>query len=189
VGQARQAADQVKSTRKVLMLIAASAAIGIGAAPRFASAQAPDTRAETDACRDGAATGMYRRCALWMEGSKVRRGEDGAVVTRQFLIMPPKLSHFVVGDSALAYANLFERRSKQSTALYVLGVALVAISIANAECGGQYNGCAYDYGFDSPGFPLLIAGAVAGGLGAHFRVRATRAGQQAIWWNNARFAR
>src|SRR5690348_999025 len=110
------------------MLIVASAAISTAAVGQ-------DTRPDVEACRDSTATGMYRRCALWMEGDKVRRGEEGTIVARQFLIMPPKLSRWVVGDSALAYANLFERRHKQSTALYVLGVALVAISIANAECG------------------------------------------------------
>ena len=172
----------MRMARQVLMLIVASATIGT-----VASAQ--DTRPDSEACRDSAATGLYRRCALWMEGNKVRRGEDGVVVARQTFIIPPRLSRVVVGDSAVEYANLFERRTKQSTAMAVLGGVLMAISMANAECGGDYNGCAYDWGFDSPGFPLLVAGAVSVGISAHFQVRAHRAGEKAVWWNNARFAR
>jgi hypothetical protein len=164
------------------MLIVASATVG-----SVASAQ--DTRPDSEACQDSVATGMYRRCALWMEGMKVRRGEEGVVVARQMFIIPPRLSRVVAGDSALAYANLFERRSKQSTAMAILGGVLMAISVANAECGGAYSGCAYDWGFDSPGFPLLVAGAVSVGISAHFQVRAMRAGAKAVWWNNSRFAR
>jgi hypothetical protein len=170
------------------MLIVASATIGSGV-PRSASGQAPDTRPDSEACRDSVATGMYRRCALWMEGTKVRRGQEGVVVARQTFIMPPRLSRVVAGDSALAYATLFERRSTQATSLAILGGVLVGISVANAKCGGAYSGCAYDWGFDSPGFPLLLAGALSVGIGAHFQVRATRAGAKAVWWNNSRFAR
>ena len=172
----------MRKAREVLMLIVASAAIGT-----VASAQ--DTRPDSEACRDSVATGMYRRCALWMEGTKVRRGEEGVVVARQLFIIPPRLSRVVAGDSAVAYANLFERRSKQGTAMAILGGILVAISVANAECGGDYNGCAYDWGFDSPGFPLLVAGTISVGIGAHFQVRAMRSAAKAVWWNNSRFAR
>jgi hypothetical protein len=172
----------MRKARQVLLLVVASATIGT-----VASAQ--DTRPDSEACRDSAATGLYRRCALWMEGNKVRRGEDGVVVARQAFIIPPRLSRVVVGDSALAYANLFERRSKQATAMAVLGGVLMAISVANAECGGDYNGCAYDWGFNSPGFPLLLAGVASIGIGAHLQARGLRAGAQAVWWNNARYAR
>jgi hypothetical protein len=164
-----------------LVLIAASAAVS--------TASAQNTGTETAACRDSATTAMYRRCALWMDGGKVRRGEQGAVVGRRMLIIPAHLSRLVAGDSAMAYANLFERRSKQSTALVVLSGILIGISVSNAHCGGQYSGCAYDWGFNSAGFDLLAGGVVLTGLGVHFQERANQAGTQAVWWNNARFAR
>ena len=172
----------MKGIVRTLMLVVASATIsgGVGA---------QDTRPDAEACRDSVATGMYRRCALWMDGTRFRRGEEGVVVARPSFLVPAHLSQVVSGDSALAYANLFERRSKQATALAVLGGVLMAVSVANADCGGTYNGCAYDWGFDSPGFPLLIGGAVMVGISASFQVRAVRAGAKSVWWNNARYAR
>ena len=170
--------------KNVLLLVVASATIS-------AVAAAQDTRSDAAACLDTSAAlvGMYQRCALWMEGNKVHRGEEGTIVARQRIILPPRLSRFVVGDSAIRYANLFERRSKQSTALYVLSGVFVALSAFNAQCGGDYNGCAYDYGFDSPGFSLLITGGVLSVLGAGFHVSAQKAGARAVWWNNARYSR
>jgi hypothetical protein len=172
----------MKGTARTLLLVVALATIS-------SVAGAQDTRPDVEACRDSAVTDTYRRCALWMDGNNFRRGEEGLVVARQFFIVPAHLSRVVSGDSAVAYANLFERRSKQATALAVLGGVLMAVSVANADCGGTYNGCAYDWGFDSPGFPLLLAGAVSVGIGAHFQVRAVRAGAKSVWWNNARYAR
>jgi hypothetical protein len=169
--------------KKILMLVVASAAIS-------GTAAAQDTRSDNVACLDTtAAAGMYRRCALWMEGNKVHRGEEGTVVTRQGFFVPPHLTRFVAGDSARAYANKFERRSKQSIALFVLGGIFTGLSVAQARCGGQYSGCAYDYGFDSPGFNMLLAGGVMAAVGGGLQVSAAKAGHRAVWWNNARFAR
>lgn len=179
----------MKHVKQVLMLVATAVAIGIGGAPRSASGQAPDMRPDTEACRDSVVTGMYRRCALMFEGNKVRRGSDGVVVAGQGLFGPPHLTRIVVGDSAMAYARLFERRSNQSMALLFLGGVVIGLSATQADCSGQYSGCAYDWGFGSPAFAMLLGGGILTGIGAHFQIRATRAGAKAVWWHNERFAR
>jgi hypothetical protein len=171
----------MSKARQVMMLIVASATIGT-----MASAQ--DGRPDSEACRDSVATGLYRRCALWMENGRIRRGEEGVIVGRQFFIMPPRLSRVVAGDSALAYANLFERRSKQSTGMALLGGVLFGVSLASTGCDGS-NSCISDWGFGNAGFPLLIAGTASLGIGAHLQVRALRAAAKSVWWNNSRFAR
>jgi hypothetical protein len=89
----------------------------------------------------------------------------------------------------MTYARRFERRSKQSVALMVLGGAVMIFSISKADCGGTYAGCKYDYGFNSPGFNTLLAGGVLSGTGAYLEMRALRSGAKAVWWNNERFAR
>jgi hypothetical protein len=168
--------------KKVLMLIVASATIGTLAA-------AQDTRADSEACRTEAAVGAYHRCALWFEGNKVRRGSEGTVVAGQGLFGPPHLTQLVAGDSAMRYARLFERRSKQSMALVVIGAAVMVLSATQADCSGKYSGCEYDWSFGSPAFGILLGGAALTGIGAGFQVRATRAGAKAVWWHNERFAR
>lgn len=168
--------------RRLLVLVAASTAISTAALGQ-------DTRPDSVACRDSAAAGLYRRCALWMEGNTVKRGEGGQVVGRWGFFIPTPLTRLVAGDSAMYYARRFERRSKQSVGLLVLGAAVMVFSVSKADCGGTYDGCQYDYGFSSPGFNTLLAGAVLSGIGAHLQVRAMRAGARAVWWNNERFAR
>ena len=175
--------------KRLMMLVAASAAISAAVAPRFASGQAPGDVPEPESCKGSVIPGAYHRCALLFEGNKVRRGSDGVVVAGQGLFGPPHLTELVAGDSAMRYARLFERRSKQSMALVVIGAVVMMGSTAAAECGGSYSGCAYDWGLKSTGFNVLLGGAVLTGVGINLQLRATRAGMKAVWWHNERFAR
>src|SRR4051812_44577771 len=119
--------------KRLFVLIAVSAAISTAAG-------AQDERSDSAACRDSAAPGMYRRCALWMEGNTVKRGEEGLVGGRWGFFIPTRLTRLVVGDSAMTYARRFETRSKQSVALVVLGGAIMAFSVSRADCGGAVAG-------------------------------------------------
>src|SRR5881392_2621186 len=115
--------------KRTLMLIAVSAAISTAVTPRHVAGQTPDTRSDAVACRDSVSTGMYRRCALWMDGNRVRRGEDGVFVGRPGFLRPMALTRLVAGDSAMSYAALFEHRSRQSGAFLIAGGALMAAGL------------------------------------------------------------
>ena len=165
--------------KRLLLLVAASAAISSAAA-------AQDVRSDAVACRDIATTGLYRRCALWIDGQRVRRGEEGVVVGRPGFFKPAAMTKLVVGDSAQRYAELFERRSRQSNA-FLVGTAVFVTStyvyIANRQCSpdcGNENLIAGAFTVGSMG--LLISG-------VSLQVRAQRAAARAVWWNNERFSR
>ena len=105
------------------------------------------------------------------------------------LFHPTRLQRLVAGDSAAHYAYLFERRTTQSRVLGLLGVTALAISVSKANCGGGYDGCAYDWGFNSAGFTMLVSGSALSAMSALFHVSASRAGMRAVWWNNERYTR
>ena len=172
--------------RRILTLIAVSAAISTAAG-------AQDTRSDAIACADSVVTGLYRRCALWIEGNRVRRGETGAVVGRPGFFRPIPMTRIVSGDSAVAYARTFERRTRQSNTLLFIGGMMFAGAYAvldSRQCTSTLvDPCDHwDNGDWIAG--SLGVGALAISIpGLILQVKAQKAGAQAIWWNNERFAR
>ncbi len=172
--------------KRVLALIAVSAAISTAAA-------AQDTRPDSVACTDSVATGLYRRCALRIEGGKVRRGVEGVVVAKPRFFRPTALTRVVAGDSAVAYAGLFERRSGQASALQLVGGFLYAgayVVLARRDCVPTGFGfCDYRDNHDWIAGSMAIGGLALSITGVVFQVKAQRAASRAVWWNNERFAR
>jgi hypothetical protein len=173
--------------RKVLVLVAASVAIST-------AALAQDTRSDSEACRDTASVqGLYRRCALWIDGNKVRRGEEGIVVGRPGIFSPLRMSRLVAGDSAMRYAQLFEHRSKQSGGFLFVGSALLVASevvLGSRECHVNIIGaCDYRDNHDFVAGSLFVGGLGFTIPGAVLAAKARSAGARAVWWNNSRFAR
>jgi hypothetical protein len=172
--------------KRILTLIAVSAAISTAAG-------AQDTRSDAVACMDSVVTGLYRRCALWIEGNRVRRGESGAVVGRPGFFRPIRMTQIVAGDSALAYARTYERRTRQSTTLLFIGGALLASAYAvldSRACTSTIvDPCDHWDNGDWIAGSLAVGGLALSIPGLVLQVKGQRAGAQAVWWNNERFAR
>jgi hypothetical protein len=172
--------------KRILALVAASAAIS-------SAAPAQDTRSDLVACRDSATAGLYRRCALWIEGRNGRRGEEGTIVGRPGFFRPVAMTRIVAGDSAQMYAMQFERRMKQATTLQFIGGALLATAVGildSRDC--QQNiigGCDYRDNLDWVAGSLAVGGIVIAIPRMILQVKAQRAGAKAVWWNNERFSR
>jgi hypothetical protein len=145
-------------------------------------------------CADSIGPAAYQRCALWLDGTRVRRGSDGAVVARPGFFAPARLSRVVAGDSARAYAALYERNARRS---YLLGALSGALLVAAYIVADSYDCARGIFGVctnadDSHALATLgltVAGAVTLVASVPFTVRATRAMGRAVWWHNARFAR
>ena len=170
--------------RIVLFLVASVTFVG--------SAGAQDSRSDAVACADTTpSAGLYRRCALWDDGTRIRRGEEGVVVAAPRFLAPIAMTRAVRGDSAMAYARLYERRAKQGGALVIVGAALMGAGIAvlaNRECQPTFIGCDYRDNGDWVAGSLYVPGLVLSVAGGITISRARRAKGRAIWWNNARFA-
>jgi hypothetical protein len=172
--------------KRILLLIAASATI-------VSALEAQDTRSDATACTDSVVTGLYRRCALWIEGAKVRRGESGAVVGRPGFFRPIRMTQLVAGDSAMSYARTFERRSRQSSTLLFVGGMMMAgayMVLDSRQCTSTIVGtCDHRDNRDWIAGSLAIGGLAISIPGMFLEVKARKAGAQAVWWNNERFAR
>lgn len=145
-------------------------------------------------CAEGVGA-PYRRCALWLDGRRVRRGAEGAVVAEPGFFMSPRLTGIVEGDSAMAQARAFERNSNRSIVFGVLsGLMFVgAWSVAEAfDCRPDptFGFCTTtddNYGLAAAG--LLVGGIVSGIASTVLQQRANRAAARAIFWHNSNFAR
>ena len=170
--------------RRLLVLIMASAAISTAAGGQ-------DTRPDDIACRDSASAGLYHRCALTMldNGTRFVRGSDGVVVANRGLFSRVHLARIVSGDSAKFYATRFEKNNRAAGLFKGLGVGLMAFSVLRAECSSRNNGCAYDWGINSPALKFLVGGMGSAIVGRLIEISAARQGAKAVWWNNERFSR
>jgi hypothetical protein len=129
---------------------------------------------------------------LWVDGGKVRRGEEGAVVGRPGFFRPMALTRVVAGDSAMSYAVLFEHRARQSNVFGIAGGALTAaglIVLARRPCQPTFFGCDHRDNGDWVGGSLIVPGVLLGIVSGAIQVRAQRARAKAVWWNNKHFAR
>jgi hypothetical protein len=145
-------------------------------------------------CADSVGPAAYVRCALWLDGTRVRRGSDASVVAQPRFFGPARLVRVVVGDSARTYASRYEKNARRSYLFGALSGALLGaawIVAKSYDCApGIFGYCTNsddNYGIASGG--LAIGSAVALLASIPFTVRATRAMGRAVWWHNARFAR
>jgi hypothetical protein len=169
-----------------LMAIASLAAALSGAA-------AQETGPATECAAGGGAA--YQRCALWMDGRRVRRGVDGAVVAEPGFFSPLRLTRVVQGDSAVAQAARFERNTTAAGVFGVLSAASLAGALILAdryECRPDpfLGACTTsDDAFTAGVLAFAVGGVVTGIISGILQHRAGRAASRAIFWHNSNFAR
>lgn len=148
-------------------------------------------------CSDSAAAGeSYNSCALRLDGHGLRRGADGQLIARRSFFRPVPLSRFVGGDRARASALEFERYERASLALSAVSIALVlgldGVALmghchlfpgGTRQCSdGNSNHAAIVNG-------LLVGSCATEAISLSLTVRASRAGNLAVWWHNSRLSR
>ncbi len=145
-------------------------------------------------CAAGASA-AYVRCALWIDGARIRRGSDGAIVAQPGFFRPPRLARLVQGDSAVHYGRSFERNSSRSLVFGVisgllLGTAWVVADQYNCNPESMFGICTNNDDDEALTVGLLALGSLASGITSGvFQVKARRAGARSIFWHNANFAR
>lgn len=139
----------------------------------------------------GPSVGTYELCALRNDGLVVRQGATGLVVARPGAFRGFALTPLVAGDSALAYARIFERQElrarefRLAAGAIMLGSGFVLLSRHGVE---QHGGFRAD-----KRIPIALS-LQAVGLALTFPAsiysrRATQSLSTSLWWNNSRFAR
>jgi hypothetical protein len=177
-----------------IMRIVATGTVVAGSLVAFApAASAQATGPATECAAGGGAS--YQRCALWLDGRRVRRGADGAVVGEPGFFSPLRLTRLVEGDSAVMEARRFERNS---TTAGVFGL-LSALSLAGAwivvdsyECRRDptVGVCTTsDDAYTTGAIAFLAGGLVSGIISGVYQRRAARAANRAVFWHNSNFAR
>ena len=158
-----------------------------------AAAQEAAAGPATECAANGGAA--YQRCALWLDGRRVRRGVDGGVVGEPRFFSPLRLTRLVEGDSALAQARRFERNTATSGffgLLSALSLAGAWIVIDSYECRPEptFGICTTsDDAYSAGAIAFLAGGLVTGIVSGVLQQRAARAANRAIFWHNANFAR
>jgi hypothetical protein len=177
-----------------IMRIVATGAAVAGSLLAFAPAVSAQATGPATECAAGAGA-SYQRCALWLDGRRVRRGADGAVVGEPGFFSPLRLTRIVEGDSALTEARRFERSTATSG---VFGL-LSALSLSGAWIVVDSHDCrrdptigvctTTDDAYTAGAIALLAGGLVSGIISGVFQRRASRAANRAVFWHNANFAR
>lgn len=175
-----------------LMIAALAAAFG---APAFAQGET-DSVAVTPTCSDSVRPGAtYARCALWLDGSSLRRGSDTALVARASFFRSLRLSPYLLGDSARAYARLYERDVRRANLLYaaslvVTGAAVILLNSYHCRPEPPFGICANNDNLYVIGTGVLLGAGFGFAFGSiPFTARAQRAAARALWWHNANFGR
>src|SRR5262245_4800449 len=106
-----------------LMISAVTAAFS---APVLAQG-GPESVTVAPSCSDSVGSGIYARCALWLEGRSLRRGTDAVPIARHGLFWPVRLTPYLMGDSARSYGQVYDRNARRAN---VLGLASVVLAVA-----------------------------------------------------------
>src|SRR4051812_30422510 len=98
-------------------------------------AQSPKDKLNADsvACAEGSAMASYSRCALMLDGNKVRRGIEATEVGRPGFFAPIPMERLVAGDSAKKYAARYALRSKQAMWIGTIGAAALSAGLILAH--------------------------------------------------------
>ena len=154
---------------------------------------AQETLAQTTECSASGAS--YMRCALWIDGQRVRRGPEGVVVGRPGFFRPLRLTPLVQGDSAVHYAHGFERNTARAGGFGLLSAAFIvsAFIVADSwDCDRDttLGICTNnDDGVNATAIGLLAGGLVSGIVSSVFQHHARRDASRSVFWHNANFAR
>jgi hypothetical protein len=158
---------------------------GIGPAGPLSTLAAP-------LCTDADPAPSYATCALRNDGLIIRRGVTGEVVARPGFVHGPALTPVVFGDSAIAYAALFEHqhaRSAQFAMASSVAMASGFIMFRSACRVGSHSSCHHSAAFSTATIALPVVGMSLLFPATYLGHRASQSLSRALWWNNARFAR
>jgi hypothetical protein len=145
-------------------------------------------------CAAGAGA-AYRRCALWMDGRRVRRGAEGAIIAERGFFSPLRLTRVVEGDSAQLYARAFERDTRRAGAYGLLSAVLMVggvlvLDAYDCDRDPTLGVCTNaDDNYNLGAAALFLGGVVVGGVSGWYEQRAGRNASRAVFWHNANFAR
>lgn len=167
--------------------------VGVLAAGQ-AQAQSPDRTSNSDSavCADGGAMASYARCALMLDGNRVRRGSDAIEVGRPGFFTPIPLERLVAGDTAKMYAARYARRTNQGTLIGVLGLGATVAGLILAHNESDQSCLDFICTTDDPSptaATLIFGGAGLMLVSIPFQVNAQHAAARAVWWHNLRFGR
>jgi hypothetical protein len=137
----------------------------------------------------------YMRCALWIDGQRVKRGAEGVVVGKPGFFRPLRLTQLVQGDSAMHYARGFERNTARAGGFGLLSAAFLVAGYIVADsydCDrdaflGVCTNSDDESTFTAVG--LIVGGIVSGIVSGVFQQHARRDASRSVFWHNARFAR
>ena len=168
----------------------------VGLLMGFAPAAAAQDAGPATECAGGSSVGAaYQRCALWLDGRRVKRGAEGAIVAKPGFFSPLRLTRVVQGDSAVAQAARFERYTAASGFFGLLSGASIAGALILAdryECRPDplVGACTTtDDAWTAGTIAFAAGGLVTGIISGVLQQRAARAANRAIFWHNSNFAR
>lgn len=131
----------------------------------------------------------YETCALRAEGFVIRQGVAGQVLDRPGIFHAVALTRLVAGDSATAYARMFERQQRRSQQLSVAAKVALLGGAALLLVDGQRSDTRRDGRLLLPAMTLGFVGFGLAYPSAVYSRHARTSLSTALWWNNSRFAR
>jgi hypothetical protein len=167
--------------------------VALAALP-IASARGQDAPQPSAECAAGAGA-SYTRCALWIDGPRVRQGAEGVVVGKPGFFRPLRLTRLVQGDSALHYARGFERNNARAGGFAFLSLAFGVASyvvIDSYDCNRDafLGVCTNSDDESTMGALALLAGSLVTGIvSGVFQNHARRDASRSVFWHNAAYAR
>ena len=158
------------------------------------SALGQDAGARAGECAAGPGA-SYTRCALWIDGPRVRQGAEGVVIGKPGFFRPMRLTRLVQGDSALHYARGFERNTARAGGFAFLSLAFgvaAYVVVDSYECNRDafLGVCTNSDDETTLGAVALLAGSLVTGIvSAVFQNNARKDGSRSVFWNNSIYAR
>jgi hypothetical protein len=143
---------------------------------------------ESEGCVDAARTAPAAQCALLIVGDELFRGAPAATVSAGQLLSPIPLSRFVRGDSARRYALAYERQSRTSRLLRLVGGgAMFFTSVAGVSSGAKVQRA--DARTNRMTAAVMISGMTVLAASVPFRWLAERNAERAVGAHNRTLAR
>lgn len=179
--------------RALVVVLSALSVHGVASQqPANASATPPSVIAPIAplAC-DGSGTvaDTYTACALRSEGTVIRRGSTGEIVARPgFFFRPAAVTRLVSGDSAMAYARLFEHQQRRAQQFGTVGgLALIGSVVLAQAARSSRNDPDRQEKYLLPAMGLSLVGLTFSLPVGFYSHRAAQSLSTALWWNNLRF--
>jgi hypothetical protein len=126
------------------------------------------------------ASASYLRNALWIDGSAIREGAGGRLISRISPFTVGDLESIVVGDSAKAYARVFAHQERQGLYSIFAAIGLAAGAVAINQESDELR--------PVPS-AMLVSALVLDVYGVVRLVRSQRSAVKSVFWHNLQFAK